>query len=792
MNTIVTETPRTRISKRLGLGVAALCAVLLFNALASYFNISRLLEAERRVNHALQIRQALTEVVSAVFAAEAAKRGFLLAPSPAFLEQHRAALESLRLWQTTLRALTQNSAIHTGPRETLERAIEQKSQLMRKVIETRERHGLEAALAIVVSGEPVMLLERVRSAAEAMDRGENAELRAQTHEVGASVRATIAGVVIFTLASLVLILLVMHALRRDARNRAASQQALFSANQLLRLALDNIPQRVFWKDRESRFLGGNRLFARDAGHSNPDLLVGKTDEDTAFAPHAEAFRADDKAVIDSGIAKLNYEESITQPDGSAGWIETNKVPLRDAKGDIVGVLGTYYDITERKRHQEELERHANYDLLTGLPNRTLLSDRLNRQIAHARRAGQEFALAVVDLDHFKLANDGHGHSLGDDVLVEVARRLQTALRADDTVARYGGDEFVLLFGCQSGERFVTVLERVLDAIARPIVVGEVELFVTGSIGVSTYPQDGEDARQLLSHADAAMYRAKEAGRNRFEVFQPEMTRRIQERISLERGLRAALERNEIFLEYQPQLDLRSGRIRGIEALARWKHPEQGLISPGRFIPIAEESGLIVQLGAHILRLACLQVKAWNDRGLGPLTVAVNLSAIQFRQSGFVEFVARTLEETGLHPEFLELEITESLLMSEADDALCVLTRLNEMKICLSIDDFGTGYSSLSYLKRLPVDKLKIDQSFVREIPHDPDDVAIARAIISLAHSMELGVIAEGVETIEQYEFLEGLQCDEVQGYYFSRPVSPDRLEPLLAERNLPRAARRAV
>jgi diguanylate cyclase (GGDEF)-like protein len=477
--------------------------------------------------------------------------------------------------------------------------------------------------------------------------------------------------------------------------------------------------------------------------------------------------------MEDSAPKTSYEEPLSAPDGTPRWVETSKVPLRDFSGAVIGVLGTYQDITARKHAERELERQANYDALTGLPNRNLLTERIAHEIAAAKRAQGIFAVAVVDLDNFKLANDGHGHAFGDRLLVEAAARLQATVRSDDTVARYGGDEFVLLLSCRGDERFAVVLERVRAAFSMPIVIDRTEVFVTCSIGASTFPQDGLDAATLLSHADTAMYRAKEGGRNRFEVFEAEMGNRIRERISLEHGLRAALAEGQLLLNYQPQVNLETGRVDGVEALTRWKHPTQGMISPARFIPVAEQSGLIIPMGEWILRTGCAHAKAWNDQTGSPLSVAVNLSALQFRQKGFVELVARTLAETGLPAEHLELEITESLLMSE--DALGLLLELKKLGISLSIDDFGTGYSSLSYLRRLPIDKLKIDQSFVRDIPNDASAISIARAIILLSQSLGFSVIAEGVETKEQLEVLQALGCDEIQGYYFSKPVTDEEL-----------------
>jgi diguanylate cyclase (GGDEF)-like protein/PAS domain S-box-containing protein len=765
----------TGISKPLAVALAALCVVIVLNGAAAYYNISRLVQAERWVTHTLEVRQAATELLEAVVTAEAAQRGYVLTDNPSFVAQHDDAHRKAIAAEHTLRALTRDNPDQQRRLDDLAAHVSDKLSWTQHVIGMKQQSGPDATLAAVNSGRGPALLARVREAVDELYTQENTLLSERNAEASDSLRATMLGVAVFTLASAVLAILVAYGMRRDLRNRQAAEKHLFEANQMLRVVLDTIPQRVFWKDRESRYLGANRLFAHDQGCERPEDLVGKTDGETDAAPLAAAYREDDLAVMEGNAERLGYEEQLIRGDGSISWLETSKVALRDLEGNVVGMLGTYHDITGRKAAEQQLEHQANFDALTGLPNRNLLADRIRQEIAHAKRTRGVFAMAVLDLDHFKLANDGHGHPFGDRLLVEAARRIQLAIRAEDTIARYGGDEFVLLLSCRGDERFASILERVLESMSAPFHIDGIDYFCTCSIGASTFPQDGIDAATLLSHADAAMYRAKEAGRNRFEVFETAMGNRIRERISLERGLRAALDEGQLFLDYQPQLDLATGRVEGVEALARWKDPDNGLIPPGRFIPVAEQSGLIVPIGAWILRTACAQAKLWLDQGLGPLTVAVNLSALQFRQKGFTEFVARTLAETKLPARHLELEITESLLMSEAEDALAVLTELKAMGICLSIDDFGTGYSSLSYLRRLPVDKLKIDQSFVRHIPDDAGDNAIARAIVSLAASLDLRVIAEGVETAAQCDFLRGISCDEIQGYYFSRPLAADRV-----------------
>jgi diguanylate cyclase (GGDEF)-like protein len=430
---------------------------------------------------------------------------------------------------------------------------------------------------------------------------------------------------------------------------------------------------------------------------------------------------------------------------------------------------------ERKRYQVQLEHQANYDALTGLPNRNLLHDRM-RQAVYAQRSARAMAVVFIDLDHFKFVNDSLGHGTGDKLLRGMADRLRDVLREGDTVARLGGDEFVVILNDQSGEEVIyRAMQRIMGEIAKPMVVEGKELFVTCSAGISLYPQDGVDVDTLLKNADAAMYRAKEHGRNNFQFYTSEMNERINERLALEHALRRSLERNELTLHYQQKVDLKSGAICGAEALVRWNHPELGLLRPERFIPLAEETGLIVQIGEWVLRETCRQARAWLDRGLEPGRVSVNLSARQFRQDGLVRMVSRILEETGIDPAHLEIELTESMVMHNVAGAIATLHGLKSLGIALSVDDFGTGYSSLAYLKDLPIGTLKIDRSFVRAIrsSEGADDGVIAQAVISLGHALNLRVIAEGVETDAQLRFLKKHGCDEVQGFFYGEPVPPE-------------------
>jgi diguanylate cyclase (GGDEF)-like protein len=428
----------------------------------------------------------------------------------------------------------------------------------------------------------------------------------------------------------------------------------------------------------------------------------------------------------------------------------------------------------------QIAHSAEHDFLTGLPNRMLLNDRVSQAIVLAARHTKQVALLFLDLDGFKHINDSLGHPVGDKLLQSVAQRLVDCARGSDTVSRQGGDEFVVLLSeVQQAEDAAIAARRMLEAVAEPHSIDQHDLFVTASIGVSIYPEDGPDAETLIKNADTAMYQAKENGRQSFQYFKPAMNARAVERQSIEEGLRRALQRNEFTLHYQPKINFKTGAITGAEALIRWTHPTRGSVSPAQFIPVAEECGLILPIGNWVLRQACEQAQAWVDAGLPPATVAVNVSAREFRDDSFLDGLSVVLDDTGLDPRSLELELTESVLMKHPESAASILQTLRQRGVQVAIDDFGTGYSSLSYLRRFQIDALKIDQSFVGGITTVADDASIVTAVISMAQSLKLRVVAEGVETLEQSVFLRDHECDEAQGYYFGRPVPAQRFAELL-------------
>jgi len=528
----------------------------------------------------------------------------------------------------------------------------------------------------------------------------------------------------------------------------------------------------------------NPAFERITGYSageaigrDGSFLLGEETEQAGVHEIGKALREKRE-----GHAVLrNYRK-----DGSPYWNEFYLAPVRNDEGIVTHFVGVMNDVTEAKTYEEQLAHQANYDGLTGLANRNLLQDRLQQAIAAARGGGGSVAAIFLDLDNFKVVNDSLGHNVGDEMLRVVAARLRTSVRESDTVARLGGDEFVVLFSgrgeASAVESDITALAmKLLGHVAQPVMLGDRPVLPTCSMGISVYPQDGEDGGTLLKHADAAMYRAKELGRNRFQFFTADVHERIRRRMELETSLRLALERDEFELHYQPQVGLADGRITGVEALIRWRHPQRGLIGPSHFVGFAEETGLIVPIGEWVLRKACAQNRAWQEQGLPAVPVAVNMSARQCESPDLDAVIARTLRDTHLAPHMLELEITESISMANPDQSVPLMRRLKDTGVSLSIDDFGTGFSNLSYLKRFPVDRLKIDLSFIREITTDPGSLAISEAIITMSHRLNLQVVAEGVETVDQLELLRERHCDMVQGFHFSPPVTAEAFARLLRE-----------
>ena len=541
---------------------------------------------------------------------------------------------------------------------------------------------------------------------------------------------------------------------------------------LLQRVIDTAPVRVFWKDRDLRYLGCNPAFAQDAGKTHPSEIIGKDDYQMGWAAQAELYRADDRSVMASGIPKLSYDEQQTTPRGQAIWIRTSKVALRDRDNAIFGLLGIYEDITQIKEQERALQHIAHYDALTGLPNRVLLAARLRQGMSQAQRYGRLLAVAFLDLDGFKAVNDQYGHAAGDQLLIAVAAGMQQVLREGDTLARIGGDEFVaVLLDLADIQASVPMLDRLLGAAAQAVALGGHLLQVSASVGVTFYPQaDPIDPEQLLRQADQAMYQAKLAGKNRYHLFDAAVDRSVRRyHESLER-IRGALAAREFVLHYQPKVNMRTGAVLGVEALIRWQHPDSGLLPPAAFLPAIEDHRLAVDIGEWVIETALGQMRQWQTAGLD-LPISVNVSARQLQQEGFVERLRAVLvAHPNLRPGNLCLEVLETSALGDLARVSQVIDACRGIGVLCALDDFGTGYASLTYMKRLPVIQIKIDQSFVRDMLHDPDDLAILDGVIGLCVAFRRQVIAEGVETLEQGELLLQLGCELAQGYGIASPM----------------------
>ena len=563
--------------------------------------------------------------------------------------------------------------------------------------------------------------------------------------------------------------------RRLQSSEQAKVQMLRDNHERLIQVIDTVPAMISASDAEGRLIFTNVCLARFAG-SDPATLAGRELRALFGEAYAQRNRRLDAEVLEIGEATPEFEEELVDYNGRRRFFVTTKSPLRNADGSVGGVLTTSLDITDRKRAEERLHYLAHYDTLINLPNRTLLGERLDAELARVETEGGMLALHFIDLDRFKAVNDAFGHHVGDQFLKVVATRLSASVRASDVVARLGGDEFAIVQpNISSEEDAVALARRVIDAMRQPFFFERHELKATASIGITICPRDATTADDLLRNADLAMYRAKSSGRDAYCCFADEMRRRAAGMMALESELHVALQKEEFVLYYQPQVEIGTRRIVGVESLLRWRRPGHGLVLPSEFLSLAEESGLIVPINEWVLREACMQARAWTGTDGTPLRVAVNLSAEQFRKQNVRDLILSVLDETGLDPANLELELTERVVMANVETMAREMQQLHDLGVRMAIDDFGTGYSSLTYLKMFPVHRLKIDQSFVRPLTTSRADAAIVRAIINLAHSLGAQALAEGVETAEQLRHLAGEDCDEVQGYYLSAPVPAEEI-----------------
>lgn len=567
----------------------------------------------------------------------------------------------------------------------------------------------------------------------------------------------------------------------------SAQQALLDEKERTQITLNSISEAVLTTD-----LQGNVTYLNVVA----EAMTGWPRKDAVGRPLAEVFKVIDsethetalnpaqRAIEEDRSIGLTMDSVLIRRDGSESTIEDSSTPIHNRNGQVTGAVIVFHDVSQSRAMAQKMSHLAQHDFLTGLPNRLLLMERLSQAIGLAQRHHKQVALLFLDLDYFKHINDSLGHAVGDQLLQSVAHRLRAGVRSTDTVCRQGGDEFVILLtDIEQLEDVAHIAEKLLATLAAPQHIGGHELHVTLSIGISIYPDDGNDVDTVIQNADTAMYHAKANGRNNYQFFRADMNARAVRRQFVESSLRRALRQGEFLLHYQPKINLASGAITGTEALIRWRDPNLGLIYPEQFVLIAEECGLIVPIGQWVLREACTQVQSWLEAGLDAVPVAVNISAVEFRHENFLTGVARILKETGLAPNYLELELTETILMHNAEASAAVLKALKAMGVRLAIDDFGTGYSSLSYLKQFPIDTLKIDQSFLRDIATGTDDATILSAVIEMGRNLKQRVIAEGVETHEQLAFLRTQQCDEGQGFQFSQPLSAEDFASLLVTGN---------
>jgi diguanylate cyclase (GGDEF)-like protein/PAS domain S-box-containing protein len=570
---------------------------------------------------------------------------------------------------------------------------------------------------------------------------------------------------------------------RNAIERKTVEDALYVERERALVTLNSIGDAVLCTDISGKVTYLNLV---------AETMTGWRREEAIGKPIAEVFRIIDgatretardpmeMAVEQNRTVGLTVNCVLVRRDGFESAIEDSAAPIHDRAGRVIGAVIVFHDVSAARAMSIQMTHSAQHDVLTSLPNRLLLNDRITQSIAVARRQKKHVAIIFLDLDRFKYINDSLGHAIGDELLQSVSKRLLASVRSSDTVSRQGGDEFVILLAeIARPEDAAISAQKLLLSLSAPHTLGGQELHIGGSIGISVCPADGSDAEMLIKSADTAMYHAKESGRNNFQFFTADMNRKSVERQSLEGSLRFALERGEFLLDYQPKVNLGTGEITGVEALIRWQQPDRGLVPPAQFVPIAEDCGLIIPIGRWVLREACRQARAWQVAGLTPLPIAVNVSAVEFRDRGFVDGVRTILSETGLAAQYLELELTEGVLMEDAESATSVLLSLKAMGVQLAVDDFGTGYSSLSYLRKFPIDALKIDQSFIHQNTTTPDESTIVSAVIAMGRSLNLRVVAEGVETLEELMALQGLQCDEAQGFYFSRPVAAELFADLL-------------
>jgi diguanylate cyclase (GGDEF)-like protein/PAS domain S-box-containing protein len=719
--------------------------------------------------------------------AEIGQRGFLYTGDPKYLEPFDLAISQVEPHIDNIARLTADNPRQQARIPVLRSLLQTKLAELGQTISLYGSGQREEAEALVLSDVGLLSVRRIDGLIADMERDESSLESSQTVTLRKIIRVTIVFVYLSGIFGGLSLGALAYFILFEMNIREKHLQEIWRREESFRVTVDSIGDAVICTDPHGSVTLLNRV---------AEELTGWSKHEANGRPIDEVFRIVDsetRAIIPNPMEeaiKLNCIGHLPpnciliHRGGRERFIDDSAAPIHNREGEITGSVIVFHDVSTARAMAEQILHTSQHDFLTGLPNRTLLNDRLGQAIALARRHSGQVAVLFVDLDGFKHINDSLGHQIGDRLLQSVARRLQAHVRMPDTVSRQGGDEFVLLLQEVNGPGDAAITaKRVLQAISEAHLIDSHGLHVTATIGVSMYPKDGMNVETLMKNADTAMYQAKESGRQCCRFFEPVMNVQAVERQSVEEDLRYALERKEFTLHYQPKIDIETGVITGVEALLRWMHPTRGSVPPLDFIKVAEDSGLILPIGAWVLREACTQARIWVDQGLPFTTVAVNVSAIQFRDEHFLEGIFATLSEIGLDPGYLELELTESVLMKRPERAASILRELRDRGVVVSVDDFGTGYSSLSYLKKLPLDTLKIDRSFVHQLSQNPDDAAIAVAIISMGQSLNLRIIAEGVETAEDLAFLRAHGCQEAQGYYFSRPVPAEQIAHLIERRS---------
>ena len=783
-------------NRKLQLAFGSAILALIVVAAMSYRGMVVSTESDRWVRHTHEVLENLQSSLSAMLEVESSDREFVITGNDQFLKSYRDSILRLQQEETIVRNLTMDNPEQQRQISTLRGLADQKIQYADTVMGLRRTKGLEAAADYSRAGEGQQIMNEYQDVTRKMQDEELQLLVLRDADAKRRLGQTKAILIFGSVLGLLIAVAAGWSVQRDnsgrrlaeeaLRNmidRKSAEDALFTEKERASVTLNSIGDAVISTD-----ILGNVTYLNVVA----EKMTGWTCQEALGKPLGEVFHIIDGDTREPAQNPMEIAVQTDRPvaltancilirhDGSESPIEDSAAPIHNRSGLVTGAVIVFHDVTVSRAMTQEISHLAQHDILTDLPNRLLLKDRINRAIVAARGNDTKIAVMYLDLDGFKDINDSLGHAVGDNVLQSVAKCLVSCVRSSDTVSRLGGDEFVvLLSGIKQPSDAGIAARKILAAVTASHTFDLHDLQLVASIGLSTFPEDGQDAEILLKNADTAMYECKKRGPNNYQFFDKDMNARTIERQTIEADLRGALKRQEFVLHYQPKINLQTGRITGAEALIRWLHPDRGLVSPLQFIPAAEESGLILPIGQWVLRKACRQAQGWIDAGLRAIPIAVNVSSLEFRSEGFLEGLRAILKDTRLDPHYLELELTESVLMQHAESSVSVLRTLKSIGVRLAVDDFGTGYSSLSYLKRFPIDSLKIDQSFVHDITTDTNDAPIVSAVISMARSLRQCVIAEGVETEEQVTFLQARGCDEGQGYYFSKPVVAHQFAKLL-------------